>query len=140
MTKHLEQTERDVVLIEEAAMIRMMGFPVLEALPSRGVPYEQVDPFILLHEARVHAADMTGVDTKHPHRGFDNIWYILKGTASTGHNTGPNGAIERARLPEGALLALRTGRGAWRGTPSRWARTRSSKESSTLSSEVSFSG
>ena len=113
MTTQLEKTQREAVLVEDAALIRMMGFPVLEALPSRGAPYERVDPFILLHEARIHAADMTGVDTKHPHRGFDNIWYILEGTASTGHTTGPNGSIERARLPEGALLALRTGRGAW---------------------------
>ena len=113
MTTQLEKTEREAVLVEDAALIRMMGFPVLEALPSRGAPYERVDPFILLHEARIRAADMTDIDTKHPHRGFDNIWYILEGTASTGHTTGPNGAIERARLPEGGLLALRTGRGAW---------------------------
>jgi hypothetical protein len=30
--------------------------------------------------------------------------------ASTGHSTGPGGAIERARLPEGSLLALRPAR------------------------------
>jgi quercetin 2,3-dioxygenase len=113
MMAQLEKTEREAVLVEDANLIRMMGFPVLEALPSRRAPYERVDPFILLHEARIRAADMTSVDTKHPHRGFDNIWYILEGTASTGHTTGPNGAIERVRLPEGGLLALRTGRGAW---------------------------
>jgi quercetin 2,3-dioxygenase len=56
---------------------------------------------------------MSGKDTKHPHRGFDNLWYVLQGSASTGHSTGPDGAIERARLSKGALLALRTGRGAW---------------------------
>ena len=38
---------------------------------------------------------------------------MIEGSASTGHSTGPGGAIERARLSEGALLALRTGRGAW---------------------------
>ena len=38
---------------------------------------------------------------------------MIEGSASTGHSTGPDGAIERARLSEGALLALRTGRGAW---------------------------
>ena len=58
-------------------------------------------------------SDLNGVDTKHPHRGFDNLWYILEGSASTGHSTGPGGAMERAQLSEGALLALRTGRGAW---------------------------
>jgi redox-sensitive bicupin YhaK (pirin superfamily) len=111
--QQIEMTEREVVLVDDAKLIRVMGFPVLEALPSRGIVYQRVDPFILLHEARIRAADMTDVDTKHPHRGFDNIWYVLEGTASTGHTTGPDGAIERARLPEGGLLALRTGRGAW---------------------------
>ena len=99
--------------MEDAALIRMMGFPVLEALPSRTVPYEQVDPFILVHEGRMRLSEVGKVDTKHPHRGFDNLWYVIEGSASTGHSTGPDGAIERARLSEGALLALRTGRGAW---------------------------
>ena len=113
MKSQVETTERDAVLVEDAAEIRMMGFPVLEALPSREVPYEQVDPFILVHEGRLRLSDMKGVDSKHPHRGFDNLWYVIEGSASTGHSTGPGGSMERARLSEGALLALRTGRGAW---------------------------
>jgi len=113
MSKQLEATEREAVLVEDAAGIRMMGFPILEALPSPSVPYEQVDPFILVHEGRLRLSDMSGVDTKHPHRGFDNLWYVIEGSASTGHSTGPGGTMERARLSEGALLALRTGRGAW---------------------------
>jgi quercetin 2,3-dioxygenase len=112
-SQQVETKSRDAVVVEDAALIRMMGFPVLEALPSRTVPYEQVDPFILVHEGRMRLSDMTNVDTKHPHRGFDNLWYVIEGSASTGHSTGPGGAIERARLSEGALLALRTGRGAW---------------------------
>jgi redox-sensitive bicupin YhaK (pirin superfamily) len=113
MRQEVKETARDAVLVEDAALIRMMGFPVLEALPSHAVPYEQVDPFILVHEGRMRLSDVGKVDTKHPHRGFDNLWYVIEGSASTGHSTGPDGAIERARLPEGALLALRTGRGAW---------------------------
>jgi quercetin 2,3-dioxygenase len=113
MATQTQTKARDVVLVEEAARIRMMGFPILEALPSRQVPYERVDPFILVHEGRLRLADMRGVDTKHPHRGFDNLWYVIEGSASTGHSTGPGGSIERARLSAGALLALRTGRGAW---------------------------
>ena len=113
MKAQLEATQRDAGLVEDAAQIRMMGFPILEALPSREVPYEQVDPFILVHEGRLRLSDMKDVDTKHPHRGFDNLWYVIEGSASTGHSTGPGGAMERARLSEGALLALRTGRGAW---------------------------
>ena len=99
--------------MEDAALIRMMGLPVLEALSAPGVPYELSDPFILVHESRFRLSELSGMDTKHPDRGFDNLWYILEGSASTGHSTGPGGAIERARLPKGALLALRTGRGAW---------------------------
>ncbi len=91
----------------------MMGMPVLEALPSRAVPYERLDSFILVHEGRFRLSEMAGKDTKHPHRGFDNLWYVLQGSASTGHTTGPGGSVERARLSEGSLLALRTGRGAW---------------------------
>ena len=113
MRQAVEDTERDAILVEDAALIRMMGMPVLEALPSGAVPYERVDPFILVHEGRMRLSDMKNVDTKHPHRGFDNLWYVIEGSASTGHSTGPGGAMERARLSEGALLALRTGRGAW---------------------------
>jgi redox-sensitive bicupin YhaK (pirin superfamily) len=90
----------------------MMGLHVWEALPSRDVPYELSDPFILLHEATLQPSTMAGLDTEHPHRGFDNLWYILNGESSTGHTTGPGGAIERADLPEGSLLFLRTGSGA----------------------------
>ena len=113
MRQEVEQMARDAVLVEDAALIRMMGMPVLEALPARGAPYELVDPFILVHEGRFRLSEMSGKDTKHPHRGFDNLWYVLQGSASTGHTTGPGGSVERARLSEGSLLALRTGRGAW---------------------------
>ena len=113
MNTKVETKSREAILVEDAESIRVMGFPVLEALPSRSVPYDQVDPFILLHEARLRLSDLANVDTRHPHRGFDNIWYVIEGSASTGHSTGPGGTMERARLRKGALLALRTGRGAW---------------------------
>jgi redox-sensitive bicupin YhaK (pirin superfamily) len=102
---------RDAALVSDRSRLRMMGLPVWEALPAPAVPYRLSDPFILLHEARLHPSQMANLDTRHPHRGFDNLWYILKGSASTGHTTGPGGAIERADLPEGSLLFLRTGRG-----------------------------
>ena len=113
MAQQLQATKRDAVLVEDAALIRMMGLPVLEALPSRRAAYELVDPFILVHEGRFRLSDVQGIDTKHPHRGFDNLWYVIDGSASTGHSTGPGGTIERVRLGPGSLLALRTGRGAW---------------------------
>src|SRR5438093_3541786 len=113
MRQAVEDTEREALLVEDAALLRMRGMPVLETLPSRAVRDERVDPFILVHGGRMRLSDMKNVDTKHPHRGFDNLWYVIEGSASTGHSTGPGGAMERARLSEGALLALRTGRGAW---------------------------
>jgi redox-sensitive bicupin YhaK (pirin superfamily) len=113
MQQHVKATARDALLVEDAVLIRMMGMPVLEAVPSRSLPYERTDPFILVHEGRFRLSELAGKDTKHPHRGFDNLWYVLKGSASTGHSTGPGGSMERARLGEGSLLALRTGRGAW---------------------------
>jgi len=113
MNTRVATKEREADLVEDAARIRMMGMPILEALPSRSTPYGEVEPFILLHEARLRLSDLANVDTRHPHRGFDNLWYLLEGSVSTGHSTGPGGAVERARLRKGALLALRTGRGAW---------------------------
>src|SRR5438094_3964139 len=113
MEQQVESTPRDAALVEDAHVRPMMGFEVLEPVPTRTVPYGRLDPFILVHESRFKLSELADVDTKHPHRGFDNLWYILEGTASTGHSTGPGGTIERARLPKGALLALRTGRGAW---------------------------
>src|ERR687891_1103082 len=113
MEQKVEAVSRDAILVEDAHVRPMMGFEVLEPVPTRNAPYERLDPFILVHESRVKLSELADVDTKHPHRGFDNLWYILEGTASTGHSTGPGGAIERVRLSKGALLALRTGRGAW---------------------------
>jgi redox-sensitive bicupin YhaK (pirin superfamily) len=111
--QQVETAMREAVLVEDAHIRPMMGFQILEPVPTRSAPYERLDPFILVHESRFKLSELADVDTKHPHRGFDNLWYILEGSASTGHSTGPGGTIERARLPKGALLALRTGRGAW---------------------------
>jgi quercetin 2,3-dioxygenase len=83
-------------------------------LPSARIPYSQVDPFILVHEGVVPITEeWANLDTGHPHRGFDNLWYLISGAASTGHSTGPGGTMERARLETGSLLKVRTGRGVW---------------------------
>jgi redox-sensitive bicupin YhaK (pirin superfamily) len=114
MTTQIETGERDITLVEDAHIRPMMGLDILESLPSARIPYELVDPFILVHEGVVPITpERAGLDTKHPHRGFDNLWYLVGGAASTGHSTGPGGAMERARLQTGSLLKLRTGRGVW---------------------------
>lgn len=111
MATQIDTVQRDVVFVEEAHVRPMMGLSVLESLPSRHIPYSTVDPFILVHEAVVKVAETSAVDTTHPHRGFDNLWYSISGSSSTGHSTGPGGSMERARLETGSLLKLRTGRG-----------------------------
>src|SRR5947208_6169118 len=73
MRQEVEAISRDAALVEDAGLIRMMGMPVLEALPSRTAPYEGVDPFILVHEGRFRLSEMSGKDTKHPHRGFESL-------------------------------------------------------------------
>jgi redox-sensitive bicupin YhaK (pirin superfamily) len=111
MATQVDTTEREVVLVEDAHIRPMMGLDILEPLPSTRIPYPLVDPFILVHEGVVPADFGANVDTTHPHRGFDNLWYAISGSSSTGHSTGPDGAMERARLETGSLLKLRTGRG-----------------------------
>jgi redox-sensitive bicupin YhaK (pirin superfamily) len=114
MTVSIETAEREILQVEDARIRPMMGLDILESLPLAQIPYELVDPFILVHEGEVPITpEWAGRDTKHPHRGFDNLWYLIEGTASTGHSTGPGGAMERARLEAGSLLKVRTGRGVW---------------------------
>jgi quercetin 2,3-dioxygenase len=114
MSTQVATAEREVVHVADAHVRPVMGLDVLEPLPSRRIPYPLVDPFILVHEGVVPITpEWASADTKHPHRGFDNLWYLIAGEASTGHSTGPGGAMERARLRTGSLLKLRTGRGVW---------------------------
>jgi redox-sensitive bicupin YhaK (pirin superfamily) len=114
MATRIDTQQREAVLVEDAHPRGVMGVRVLEPLPSARIPYAMVDPFILVHEAVVRITpEQAGKDTKHQHRGFDNLWYAISGSSSTGHSTGPGGAMERARLEPGSLLKLRTGRGVW---------------------------
>jgi redox-sensitive bicupin YhaK (pirin superfamily) len=39
MSQPVQTTSRDAVLVEDAALLQMMGMPVLEAVPSTKVPY-----------------------------------------------------------------------------------------------------
>src|SRR3979409_1996717 len=114
MNPRIDTEQRQTVLVEDAHIRPMMGNQVLESLPSRHIPYSLVDPYILVHEAVVRIdPNQEAQDTTHPHRGFDNLWYAISGSSSTGHSTGPDGAFERARLDEGSILFIRTGRGVY---------------------------
>src|SRR5437016_14666900 len=69
MEQRVEAVSRDAALVEDAHIRSMMGFEILEPLPTRSVPYERLDPFILVHESRFRLSELADVDTKHPHRG-----------------------------------------------------------------------
>lgn len=109
MTTTLKQ--REAVLVTDGIIRTILGLAVQEPLPGREIPYELSDPFILVHESRFRPHDLVGQEMSHPHRGFDNLWYALEGSVGTGQSTGPDGAMERANLPQGGLLVIRTGRG-----------------------------
>jgi redox-sensitive bicupin YhaK (pirin superfamily) len=112
MATQVDTAQRQIVLVEDGHIRPMMGNKVLESLPSRHIPYALVDPYILVHEATVRITpEQANQDTTHPHRGFDNLWYAISGSSSTGHSTGPGGTMERAKLEEGSVLKVRTGRG-----------------------------
>jgi redox-sensitive bicupin YhaK (pirin superfamily) len=114
MATQIDTREREVIQVEDAHIRPMMGLDILEPLPSRQIPYPLVDPFILVHEGVVPITpERAKLDTTHPHRGFDNLWYAVSGSSSTGHSTGPGGTMERARLEAGSLLKLRAGRGVY---------------------------
>jgi hypothetical protein len=62
MSRQVQTIPRDAVLVEDAALLRMMGMPVLEAVPSAKVPYGLTDPFLLVHEARFRLSEVAGKD------------------------------------------------------------------------------
>src|ERR1700680_2501952 len=114
MATQIDTAQRDIGHVEDAHIRPMMGNQVLESLPSRRIPYSLVDPYILVHEAEVKIdPKQEAEDTTHPHRGFDNLWYAISGSSSTGHSTGAGGTFERAKLDEGSVVKVRTGRGVY---------------------------
>src|SRR5262245_43776453 len=73
----IDAAQRDVAQLEDAHVRPMMGLSVLEPLPSIRMRYPLVDPFILVHEGVVPITpERASLDTRHPHRGFDNLWYV----------------------------------------------------------------
>jgi redox-sensitive bicupin YhaK (pirin superfamily) len=114
MATTINAPAREAVLVTDARIRPMMGINVLESLPHPQIPYELVDPYILVHEGVMPINEQrAALDTTHPHRGFDNLWYAVSGSSSTGHSTGPGGTFERARLDAGSILKIRTGRGVY---------------------------
>ncbi len=64
-----------------AHMVDMGGFPVRQPIPTQNV--EQIDPFLLLHHARVKVPQNRRINDvgigPHPHRGFSPVTFIFEG-------------------------------------------------------------
>ncbi len=80
-----------------AQAVDMGGFPVLQPIPTQSV--EQIDPFLLLHHARVKVpqnrkANDVGIGP-HPHRGFSPVTFIFEGDVHHRDSLGNSSIIKK---------------------------------------------
>lgn len=110
----LETKLRSAIIVDRAhTVLEGAGVPIRRALPSRNVPYEMVDPFLLLDEGRLRVTRDTANFPVHPHRGFEIVTYSLRGPLAQSQFA--DGKEERASVPEGGLLRITAGRGMAHG-------------------------
>ncbi len=76
-------------------LVNMGGLPVRQPLPTQHV--DQVDPFLLLHHARLVVK--AGTDFKnagvgpHPHRGFSPVTFVFEGSVHHRDSRGNSGVV-----------------------------------------------
>lgn len=104
------RAERSILsVVEPVDVVEGAGVMVHRALPSAEVPYERIDPFLLL--AIFDTPDQHREDVgfpRHPHRGFEIITYLLKGAAGHADDLG-----NRSVVHGGGLQKITAGRGMW---------------------------
>lgn len=84
------------------------GVIVGRALPQSGLGLEPLDPFLMLDHFN-GPADGPGFP-EHPHRGFEILTYLRRGTASHKDNFGNEGTLHA-----GGLMRITAGKGMWHG-------------------------
>ncbi|MCS6974830.1 MAG: pirin family protein [Cyclobacteriaceae bacterium] len=99
---------RSVSRLLYAQMVDMGGIPVRQPLPTQQV--DLVDPFLLLHHARLQAPRYVeprhaGIGP-HPHRGFSPVTFIFKGGVHHRDSRGNDSVIY-----EGGAQWMNAGRG-----------------------------
>lgn len=105
---------RPALIVDRAHMVMEgAGVPIRRALPSRNVPYNAVDPFLLLDEGRLQVTGKNANFPIHPHRGFEIVTYSLKGPLAQTQIA--DGRQEKASVAEGGLLRITAGRGMAHG-------------------------
>ena len=85
------------------------GVPVTRVLPSRFLDFHWLDPILLLDEFKLYE-QVEEAFPEHPHRGFEIITYMLKGSSTHEDNLGNSGVIG-----EGDAQKITTGAGIWHG-------------------------
>ena len=138
MHHQVEETSRDAILVEDAHIRPMMGFEILEPLPSRSVPYGQVDPFILVHEARFQLSKLQDVDTKHRTVGSTTCGTSWMGRPAPATARDPRERSNAHSCPR--ARCWRSGPGRAPGTPRGSARSSARKDSATRSGAACSSG
>jgi len=77
----MKMKNRTVYQLLYSQMVDMGGIPVRQPFPTQRV--DQIDPFLLLHHAKLDAPKHTDPDDAgvgpHPHRGFSPVTFIFKG-------------------------------------------------------------
>lgn len=101
---------RSTLVADSTVVLEGPGIPVRRALPSSAATYDLVDPFLLLDDARLSIGEDAPSFSKHPHRGFEIVTYMLLG--SMGHMAEDG---ETSEIRAGGLLRLTAGRGMWHG-------------------------
>ncbi|NDA62261.1 MAG: pirin family protein [Chitinophagia bacterium] len=86
---------RSIRKILLAQSFDMGGFPIRQPLPAPGV--DQIDPFLLLHHARLQVDAKLPVLEQgvgpHPHRGFSPVTFLFEGGVHHRDSTGNNSII-----------------------------------------------
>ena len=89
------------------------GVPVRRALPSRAIPIQRVDPWLLLDHGVLDRATIEGLGSDpglHPHRGFEILSYLVEGAMGHIDSEGNNDVLRA-----GDVQRITAGRGIWHG-------------------------
>ena len=86
------------------------GVPIRRVLPSRVIPIQQVDPWLLLDHFKMEDFGNGESFPPHPHRGFEIVTYMIQGTGHHQDSEGNKGVVH-----SGGLQRITAGRGIWHG-------------------------
>lgn len=113
MGKEVQEAQARVIrhVVDPIEVMEGAGVVVKRVLPSRLVPYDHIDPFLLLDFFDSSHPSFEGqAFPRHPHRGFEILTYLLSGESGHEDDVG-NVTTIRA----GGLQKITAGRGIVHG-------------------------